>query len=458
MNKAVEQIGLGATRTLANHVAGARFASLPPATLHAFKRALQDFITCAVSGAAMPVSKALLSYYLENDATRTACVIGNGAMLSAPNAALINGANTHGLDFDDGYTQGSCHPGGIIFSAAMSVAQQYRSTPQDIIVAVVTGYDVMLRIAAAMHPASAHRGFHNSPLAGVFGAAAAAARLLRLDATQTLNALGLAGSFSSGIREYLDEGAEIKRIHPGKAARDGVLCAEFARRGITGPSRVLEGRNGFFRTHIDEPVKWPLLLEGLGTHFEIESAYFKPDPCCRHYHAVIDGIKALKQQHGFSASDVAHANLGIYAVGVNGHDSKACESLLDAQMSAPCAAALALLYGDVTAPMFLPETLERPEFRETINRIDAELDDECERIYPGTRSGAVRIELRDGRVLEKRVIDPKGEVENPMTDADLDGKFISNCEPLIGRVRCETLRVCIKQFETLADATEFFKW
>jgi 2-methylcitrate dehydratase PrpD len=458
MNSATDDLSIGASRTLASHAAGITFEKLPAETIHAFKRTFLDFLTCAISGAAMPVSKALLAYFEENDATRISSVIGHGALLSAPNAALVTGANVHGLDFDDGHTHGSAHCAGVIFPAVMAVAQQRGSSAHEIVSAVVCGYDVMCRIAAAMHPESARRGFHNTALAGVFGAAAAVSNLLHLDVAQTLNALGLAGSFSSGIREYLDEGAEIKRIHPGKAARDGVICAEFAKRGITGPTKVLEGRYGFFATHAAPHVKWLRMFDGLGQRYEINAVYHKPYPCCRHYQAVIDGIKALQREHGFAAEDVVHADLGLYAVGFNGHDYKHCETLLDAQMSAPVAAALAIVLGDVTATMFMPETLARPDVRAMVERCDARIDDECERIYPGIRSGYAGIRLRDGTVLEKRVLEPKGEVKNPMTDADLEAKFHANCEPLIGRERCERIVAQVWKFDQLDDVAEFFKW
>lgn len=456
--ESLQHAGAGASRTLARHVAGDTYARVPAEVTHAFKRTLLDFLACAVSGAAMPVSRALLGYYLDSDATRIAAVIGAGSRLSAANAALVTGANTHGLDFDDGFTAGSSHPGGVIYPAVLSQAQQHGSSPADIMRAVIAGYDVMLRLAAAMHPATARRGFHNTPLAGVFGAAAACASLLRLDEAQALHAIGMAGSFSAGIREYLDEGAEIKRIHPGKAARDGLLCAEYARHGITGPSRILEGAHGFFRTHVDAPVKWEALLGGLGERFEIASAYFKPYPCCRHYQSIIDGIKDLRATHPFSAADVEHIDLGLYAVGAQGHDHQEVESLLEAQMSAPCAAALAVVLGDVAAPMFLPETLDRDDVKAVMKRTTTRTDDECERIYPGVRSGVVRIALRDGRALEKRVIHPKGEKANPMTDRDLEEKLIANCEPLIGRARCDALLGQVWGFDKLESAADFYRW
>lgn len=444
-----------ATRRLAEHVAALRYEALPPSAVHAFKRALLDFVTCAMSGSAMPVSRVLLSYYEENDSTRTATIIGSGTRLSAPNAALVNGANTHGLDFDDGHTQGSAHPAGAIFPAVLAAAEQHGADARSIIVAAVVGYDVMLRIAAAMHPATARRGFHNTALSGVFGAAAAASNLLGLDVNHAAHALGLAGSFAGGTREYLDEGAEVKRLHPGKAARDGLLCAEFAQRGISGPSRVLEGRYGFFQTHAGGEVKWRRLFEGLAQHFDIEQVYFKPYPCCRHYHSIIDGLLALREEGGFGAGDVQHVDIGLYAVGATGHDHKHCDTLLDAQMSAPCAAALAIVDGGVTTAQFLPESLHRNEVRVLLPKIDTRIDDECERLYPGTRSGVVELTLTNGAKFEKRVLEPKGEAANPMSDADLERKLMGNCEPLIGRARCDGLLHSIWNFESTSSITAF---
>lgn len=440
----------GASARLAAHVAGARYEMLPAAVVHAFKRALLDHVACAVAGAAMPVSRALLSYFQDTDASRTASVIGSGAKLAAANAALVNGANTHGLDFDDGTTHGSAHPSGAIFPAVLAAAEQHRATPREAMLAVVMGYDVMIRIAAAMHPVTAKKGFHNTPLAGVFGAAAAVARLLGLDAARTNHALGLAGSFAGGIRQYLDDGAEVKRIHPGKAARDGLLCAEFARRGITGPDKVLEGRYGFNETHVGNQFDWGRLLLELGERYEIAEIYFKPYPCCRHYHSAMDGIRSLKEAHGFGPADVTSLRIGLYAVGVHGHEHKHFDNVLDAQMSAPVGVALALVDADVSAQKFLDDSLARPEVRRLIALAETRLDEDCEQLYPKRRSGAVEIGLRDGRRLSARVLDPRGEGENPMSDGDLERKFTANCGPVLGPRQCDEVLKRIWRFEEAA--------
>ena len=445
----MDQSNIGVSAALAGHAARARYDTLPSTVLPAFKRALLDFLTCAVSGSTMPVSQAMLAYFEENDATRDATVLGSGRKTSVPNAAFVNGANVHGLDFDDGYLQAAAHPGGAVFPAVLALAERNGASAHEVITAVTIGYDIMLRVGAAIHPAAAQRGFHNTAIAGVFGAAAAAANLLKLDSAQTLHALGLAGSFAGGIREYLDEGAEVKRMHPGKAARDGIICAEFARRGITGPSKVLEGRYGLFNTHVNGKVREERLLDGLGKRYEIEHVYFKPFPSCRGTHAFIEGIQGLRAAHRFNANDVERVDLGGNALAINGHDYKHYDNVLDAQMSVPFTAALALLHGDVTAQMFLPQTMAQPELRTLVERIDARIDAECESIYPARRSAVVSIALKDGRRLEQRVYDPKGESDNPLSDADLERKFTTNCEPVIGAARCAALLNCVRGFEKL---------
>jgi len=448
----------GASIRLAEFISAARYDALPDHVVHAVKRALLDYVSCAVAGSAMPVSKALMAYFQEEDASRHAAVVGSAIRLSAPNAAMVNGANTHGLDFDDGYTQGSAHPAGAVFPAVLAMAERHGASPRDIVVAAAVGYDVMLRIAATVHPSTARRGYHNTAIAGVFGAAAGAASILGLNAAQALDALGLAGSFAGGIREYLAEGAEIKRLHPGKAARDGIVCAELAKRGISGPSRVLEGSLGFFNVIGNGDIRPDRLLGDLGAAYAVADIYFKPYPCCRHYHAAIDGIRQLRAEHAFAAADVERVDIGLYSVGAMGHDHRHCDTLLEAQMSAPCAAAMAILDGDVAAPMFMPDKLARPELATLMLRIHTNVDDECERIYPRIRSGAATVVLRDQRSLSVRVLEPKGESANPMTDADLEHKFLANCQPLVGPARARQLLDLVWNFDSAADAAPLYHW
>jgi len=315
----------------------------------------------------------------------------------------------------------------------------------------------MLRVSSAMHPASALRGWHNTPVTGVLGAAAGVSKLIGNDEEQTLFAIGLAGSFAGGLFEFLGEGADIKRIHPGKAARDGVLCAELGKRRISGPMHMLEGKNGLFKAFVENKVNWERLVKDLGSRYEIEDAYFKPYPCCRHLHPIMDGIVNLKQKHRFDPAAVERIEAGSYAVGAR-HDHTSWEALLDAQMSMPCAAALALVEDAVTSPSFKPGRIDRPEVQAMIPKVKVYTDEETDRLYPQRRGGVVTLVMKDGSRLTERVLDPKGEGENLMSDADLERKFLSNCEPIIGAERCARLLAAVWGFELLDSLAEFNRW
>ena len=264
------------------------------------------------------------------------------------------------------------------------------------------------------------------------------------------------GSFSSGLREYLFGGAEVKRIHPGKAARDGITCAELAKRGLTGPEQVLEGRHGLFSALADGKVEWTRLCSGLGERFEIANVYFKPYPACRHFHAALDAVRDLRSQHAIVPGDVARIDVGMYEVGARGHDHRHAHSLLDAQMSAPVSTALAMMYGDVTVNTYDRANLDHVGVQRLINVTTATVDAECERIYPGRRSGVAKITLKNGQSFEQRVLDPKGEAENPMTDADLTHKFLSNCEAIAGKDKCARVLDLVWSIETAPGLTELY--
>ena len=308
-----------------------------------------------------------------------------------------------------------------------------------IIAAVVLGYDVLLRIASAMHPHSARRGWHNTPVSGVFGATAAAARIAGLDTATTRDAFGLAASFSGGLRQYLRDGAEVKRLHPGKAARDGLVCAGLAAEGITGALECLEGAEGLFAAMIDGKADASQITEGLGESFLIETAYFKPYPCCRHFHAALDAVLDLRREAAIGSGDVAAVEIGLYSVGFQGHDHRTARNLLEAQMSAPCAATVALINGRVGAADFDPSAFTGAEAQRLLEATTVYVDAECDRVYPKLRGGVVTLRLTDGRVLDRRVLDPRGEGGNPLTDDDLGRKFIANATGCLGAAQAGRL-------------------
>lgn len=442
---------------LARHVASTAYSDLPETVIHAFRRTLCDYLACVFAAADLPVTRGVREWVASQGTAPRATVIGTGMRASATEAALINGAAAHGLDFDDGFTRSSSHPGGVVFSAALAAAEENGSSMSELILAVVLGYDVMLRIASTMHPASASQGWHNTPVAGVFGATAVAARLRGLDAITTRNALGLAASFSGGIRQYLRDGAEVKRIHPGKAARDGIVCAGLAEHGITGAIACLEGADGLFRAMVNNAVDETELLRELGETFHIASAYFKPYPCCRHFHAAIDAALDLRAEENLTSTDVSSIEIGLYEVGAHGHDHITARNLLECQMSAPCAVTAALRHGRLSAALFYPDAFSDPESQRLLAATRTYVDEECERLYPQVRTGFVALQLADGRRLERRVVEPRGENANPLTDDDLSRKFLDNATEVLGEAEASALLETIWRLGGGSDLAGLFK-
>lgn len=422
------------TLELAAWIAGARFEALPASVVHQARRMILDYLCAALAGSTTPVSRGVLEYLAASEGEGGATVIGAERRLSPASAAFVNGTSAHGLEIDDGYTLGSFHPGAPTLPAVLAAAEVHAATPERLLTAAAVALEVGCRIAAAGHPATWRRGFHNTAIAGVFGAAAGVASILGHDARRTADALGLAGSFAGGLFEFLGTGAEVKRVHPGKAARDGLLCAELAGRGVTGPATVLEGRHGYFHAFAGGEHDPARVVEGLGRSWAMESTYVKPYPCCRHLHGPIDAVLALRQEPGFALENLGAVTVETYAVAAR-HSHKTADEFLDAQMSIPYAVAVALARGRVGLAEFAPEVRRDPAVRRLASIVDVAVAPDCDADYPKMRPARVVLRWGDGRERSLRVDWPYGEPETPISDAALTEKFHNVCDPVVGRER-----------------------
>lgn len=446
-----------ATTYLADLVASRKNASLPTKTVHDFKRSFLDYLACLITGSNEQVVANLMQCLLDGQADQTQSAFMQVQRFQGKSLAFVNGVRAHALDYDDGYTQGSCHPGAVIFSAVLAAAKKYGVDKQKIIQAVVVGYEVMLRISSAMHPTTAKFGFHNTSVAGVFGATAGASVMLNLNAAKSLNALGLSASYAGGILQFLENGSDAKRLHAGKAAHDGLLCAEMAAAGISGPAKALEGNFGFFRAYARNEIRESFLSAPFVGDYLISQTYIKLYPCCRHYHGAIDAASSLKIANGFDVAQIDRVEIGLYGIAVDGHDQTVVRNLMEAQMSAPCAVSLAILDGLVTQNSFMPESLMRSELKQLMSITKTMVDSECEASYPKLRSGVVRIFFKDGRVIEKRVQQAKGEALNPLEDNEIERKFFANTKEIIGEREAIQLKNLVWNFEN-ADLELLYRY
>ncbi|MEX2247932.1 MAG: MmgE/PrpD family protein, partial [Dehalococcoidia bacterium] len=308
---------------------------------------------------------------------------------SAAWAALANGTAAHAIEMDDVTTESSLHPGAAVIPAALAVAEELmtgqewlghetrwpglrRPTTPDVLAAIVAGYEVTMRAGNALGAASAYqRGFHPTGVAGVFGAAVAAGKLMHLDAQGLTRAMGIAGTMASGSLSYLDDGSWTKRLNPGWAAHAGVVAAGLAFAGFTGPSTVFEGPHGLLRGYTDAPDP-ERLTEGIGeSEPQVMRVSLKPYGCCRYSHGLIDAVLALGREHFFlespapiSLDEIERIRLGVLSAGwpLIAEDiqrKRDPRNTVDAQFSAPYAAAAALVTGLATLREFDIGDLDR---------------------------------------------------------------------------------------------------
>jgi 2-methylcitrate dehydratase PrpD len=391
-----------------------------------------DLVGVTLAGSRQPSSAAAYRAALALGGVGQASLIGARTPDGAPAvwAALANGTAAHAVELDDVTTESSLHPGVAIIPAALAIAQERGSSPQAFFAAIVAGYEVTMRVGNALNPASAYaRGFHPTGVAGVFGAAVAAGRLIGLDAAGLTQALGIAGTMAAGSLEYLSDGAWTKRLNAGWAAHAGISAATLAQAGFTGPASVFDGRLGVLHAFTDAPFGDRLLAD-LGHVPQIMRVSIKPYACCRYNHGLIDGALQLAAQTPIAAADVARIKLGVLSGGAllvaePIEHKRNPRNIVDAQFSAPYAVAAALVFGTGGIDAYREERLEDPRVRDLMSRTDCYQDPALDAVYPRQWPAAVEIELRDGRRLATRVPYATGEPENPVPRAALVDKFVS---------------------------------
>ncbi|HWL99101.1 MAG TPA: MmgE/PrpD family protein [Nocardioidaceae bacterium] len=416
------------TRDLARWAVDARQAPLPPEVEHHARRVLLDYVAAVLAGSHSESAVRVQQYLETSESPGRIPVFGTPLRFSPGQAALANGTASHGLEVDDGYTPGAFHPGAPVISAALAAAEDHVSSMGDLLRAISLGFELSCRLAGAGHPVTWQRGLHNTPLAGVFGAATAVSTLLGADEQQTVDALGLAGSHAGGLFEFLGTGAEVKRLHAGKAARDGVVCAELAARGLSGPGTVIEGDAGYDRVFVDGRLDEAHLLDDLGTTWRMLRTYVKPYPCCRHLHGPIDGILELSAEYGLRADRVRAVDVGTYPVATK-HGFADVDDFVDAQMSIPYAVAVALLFGAPALQHFGREFRRDPDVRRILPLVHVHEAAECTRDYPAMRPARIRVVTDEG-VLETRIDQPLGEPDRPLDDADITAKLHRLADPV----------------------------
>jgi 2-methylcitrate dehydratase PrpD len=411
-------------------------APLSPEVAHHAQRAVIDWYASIYPGLNTPAVQ-VLTHTLADDLDRGAAKLVQGRAATPRAAALIQGTAAHAAEVDDSFRDAMYHPGAATIAAALAVAQSMDASGPEFLRAVVLGYEVSTRIGVVMGRPH-YQYWHNTGTMGSFGAAAAAASLLKLDEVAFANALAIAATFTAGLQQAFRTEAMAKPLHAGRAAEAGVLAAQLAASGMRSSLDVLDGESGLGQAMSQGP-DWSQVGATLGTDFHITRLTFKNHIGCGHTFAAIDGALALQQMHGFGHADIERVQLGVYQPTLDIAPHVDPQNADQARFSLHYMVATALVHGSVRLSAFEPERLNDPHTRALMQRIDKALDPVVDGAFPGRRGARVGITLRDGRQLSLLQPDRKGDPELPLSDADLEGKLTELATPVIGETGARDL-------------------
>jgi 2-methylcitrate dehydratase PrpD len=430
----------------ARYAVGYRTQDISPEVLHHAKRAVIDWYAALLPGAVLPPATLLEKAFAE-ELGQGGARLALGKPATTRLAALINGTASHTAEVDDIYREAIYHPGAPVIAAALAVAQAKNASGESFLRAVIVGYEISTRIGAAMGRAH-YKHWHNTGTIGCFGAAAAAAELLDLDEKQFAHALATVATFAAGLQQAFRMDSMSKPLHAGRAAEAGVTAAIIAAQGVTGSLDVLEGEVGFGRAMGNGP-DWIRALATLGKDFHITRMTFKNHACCGHTFAPIDGALALKAQMGIAASDIEEVRIATYSAALEVAGYEAPTTPAEGRFSVKYTVATALTHGSVRLAAFQPERLNDPATRALMQKIQLTLDPELDAAFPGRRAARIIIRTRDGRSAEHLQPTRKGDPEAPLSDEELNQKYLELAAPVLSAQAASTLLEKLWSVETM---------
>lgn len=444
------------TTKLAEYFSPLAYEQLPTAVAEKAKENILDTLAGAVPAVTLPdvhgITDTLKSYDRQDD-----CVLwGTGRRASVPTAALINGTAAHALEMDDFHPQGKCHMGVVVVPAVLALGEAQKVSGKQVLTAVATGYEVGLRVAIAVGTASHRlRGWHATSSCGVFGAAASAAKVLGLDSSQTVNALGLAGTQASGLWAFMEDGAGNKKFHGGHAAQAGVISALLAQGGLTGPSAILEAEDGGFFRATSDAYNCDTVIDRLGEHWNVLRVGRKPYACCRSMHLSIDGVLELRKEQNLKPEEIEKIDVYTYEIGV-----KQCgtfqmpKNRFEATFSIPYGIAVTFFDGAANTCQFTEERIRDPKILELCSRIFVHSSAKYTAEYPGNWGCEMKVYTRDGREFTKIIWNGKGGPDNPLTKEDMSLKFKSLAGQVLTDKRMDEIISAVYSLEDMEDVSQ----
>jgi 2-methylcitrate dehydratase PrpD len=423
------------TRTLARFIVNHRSAELPQKVRDEAARSFLNWVGCAVGASRHETVERALAALNEFSGPREATVLGRGDRLDIMLAALMNGTTSHTFDFDDTHLKTVIHPSGPVASAILALAERRPVRGDEFLHAFILGVEAECRIGNAVYPSHYNVGWHITATAGVFGAAAAAGRLLGLNEQQMVWALGIAATQSSGLREMF--GTMVKPMHPGNAARNGLMAALLASKNFTSAAEGIEGRRAFANVLATER-NFAEITEKLGETWEIALNTYKPFACGIVEHPAIDGCIQLRNEHTLKAEDIESIALKVHPLVLELTGKRTPQAGLEGKFSVYHSCAVAVIHGAAGEAQYSDEAVRDP-------RVVALRDKVTAAVEKGVHEDQVHvtIKLKNGETLERHVEHAVGSLGRPMSDADLEAKFRGLANGILSKPEAdELIRLC----------------
>jgi len=445
-----------------------QYKNLPSDVIEATKLRILDVIGLALAGAETPFGRSTIAAARMMSPAGPSRIFGTGDPVAAPTAAFANAALPQALEYDDTHNESIVHMSSPAVAASLALADLLGApkrgreggrtvTGRDLILSIAVANEISCRVGSVSSGQFHRRGFHPTGLFAPFGIAAGIGKLLGLDARRLAWAEGTAGSCAAGLLECWVDGTQTKFLHSGFAAQSGLTAAMLADAGVTGPPNVFEGRFGLFASHLQDPAvprNFGRIADGLGTHWESRNSSFKPFPTAHVLHPYVSAILRLRDRHGVRAADVTRIECPVAEFNV----SIVCEPIAEKiapATQAHCRVCLqytmaeALYAGSLGKTAYGDAMRLNPEVLELARRVEYSVNPAFP--GPGRFKGAVRVTLKDGRVLEEIEEYNRGSAENPMSEAELRAKFDDNASGFLDPAQRDRLVQEIARTENLPD-------
>jgi 2-methylcitrate dehydratase PrpD len=408
---------------------GLRYDDLPNKAQTKAANLTLDLLGSMIASKEIESSRIATELALELGGPEESTVVGTNRKVAAPHAAFANAIQGYAFDFTDDHNESNSHLSAATIPVSLALGEKLGASGKEVIEAVTLGAEVVSRFGSAFLGKTYYQGFHPTSTCGTFGATIAAAKLLKLDVQQTVHSFGIAGSQVGGLMAWNTSGSYTKRLQAGHPALVGIISAMMAQKGFNGPPAIIEGEDGFLQAYSynrEYDTSW--ITDGLGEKWAFVDTSIKVYPCCRYSAGHLDACLDIAKRYRLDPEKIERVLIrsSDYTIRLLARPRKMDpQNVVDTQFSMPWQASIALIDGKIDVDTFTEGNIHRPDVRQLMQKVEWMVDDEFERRYPEHYSCAVTVTLTDGTEFTSEVRDPKGDWRNPVTQEELEQKFIN---------------------------------